>query len=49
MPVCAVVAADPVHQEMSWLNAEAYLNIYPISVTCDVFQFPMFWLNAGAY
>ena len=48
MPFCAVVAADPVHQEMSWLNAEAYLNIYTISVTCAVFQFPMSWLNAGA-
>ena len=23
MSVCAVVAADPVHEEMSWLNAEA--------------------------
>ena len=29
MSVCAVVAADPVHEEMSWLNAEANLNIYP--------------------
>ena len=47
--VCAVVAADPLHEEMSWLNAEAYLNIYSISVTCAVFQFPMSWLNAGAY
>ena len=27
MSVCAVVAADPVHEEMSWLNAEANLNI----------------------
>ena len=24
--VCAVVAADPVHEEMSWLNAEANLT-----------------------
>ena len=31
MSVCAVVAADPVHEEMSWLNAEANLNIYPYS------------------
>ena len=48
MSVCAVVAADPVHEEMSWLNAEANLNIYSISVTCAVFQFPMSWLNAEA-
>ena len=30
MSVCAVVAADPVHEEMSWLNAEAdktYIHI----------------------
>ena len=27
MSVCADVAADPVHEEMLWLNAEAYLNI----------------------
>ena len=33
MSVCAVVAADPVHEEMSWLNAEADKNILPISVT----------------
>ncbi|CAL6389751.1 unnamed protein product [Bathycoccus prasinos] len=25
--VCADVAADPVHKEMSWLNAEATKNI----------------------
>ena len=48
MPVCAVVAADPVHEEMSWLNAEANLNIYSISVTAAVFQLPMSWLNAEA-
>ena len=49
MSVCAVVAADPVHEEMSWLNAEANLNIYIIKVTsCAVFQLPMSWLNAEA-
>jgi hypothetical protein len=48
MSVCAVVAADPVHEEMSWLNAEAELNIYSILVTDDVVQFPMSWLNAEA-
>jgi len=26
MSVCAVVAANPVHEEMSWLNAEANLT-----------------------
>ena len=31
MSVCAVVAADPVHEEMSWLNAEARINILHIS------------------
>ena len=46
--VCAVVAAGPVHEEMIWLNAEAFQNIYIISVTCDVFQLPMSWLNAEA-
>ena len=39
MSDCAVVAAGPVHEEMSWLNAEAEANIYLISVTCDVFHF----------
>ena len=48
MSVCAVDAAVPVHEEMSWLNAEAEVNIYCISVTCDVFQLPMSWLNAEA-
>ena len=28
MSLCAVVAAVPVHEEMSWLNAEAELNIH---------------------
>ena len=46
--VCVVVAAGPVHEEMSWLNAEAELNIYPIFVTFSVFQLPMSWLNAEA-
>ena len=46
--LCAVVAAVPVHEEMSWLNAEAELNIVFISVTCAVFQLPMSWLNAEA-
>jgi hypothetical protein len=46
MPVCAEVAAGPVHEEMSWLNAEAESNICFISVTCAVFQLPMSWLNA---
>jgi len=27
MSSCAVVAANPLHEEMSWLNAEANLNI----------------------
>ena len=45
---CADVAADPVHEEMSWLNAEASLNIALIVVTCAVFQLPMSWLNAEA-
>jgi hypothetical protein len=46
--VCAVVAADPVHEEMSWLNAEADRNIASILVTCAVFQLPMSWLNVEA-
>jgi hypothetical protein len=33
---------------MSWLNAEAELNIDLISVTCVVFQLQMSWLNAEA-
>jgi len=33
---------------MSWLNAEAELNIDLIVVTCAVFQLPMSWLNAEA-
>jgi hypothetical protein len=45
---CADVAAVPVHEEMSWLKAEAELNIDLISVTCAVFQLPMSWLNAEA-
>ena len=48
MSVCADVAAVPVHEEMSWLNAEARENIDSISVTCAVFQLPMSWLNAEA-
>ena len=49
MRACASVsAAVPVHEEMSWLNAEAKKNIPPISVTCDVSQLPMSWLNAKA-
>ena len=47
--LCAVVAAVPVHEEMSWLNAEAEENIRDISVICAVFQLPMSWLNAEAY
>ena len=31
MSVCAVVAAVPVHEEMSWLNVEAESNISHIS------------------
>ena len=49
MSVCADVAADPVHEEMLWLNAEAERNIAPIEVTFSVFQLPMSWLNAEAY
>ena len=45
MSVCADVAADPVHEEMLWLNAEAERNIAPIEVTFSVFQLPMSWLN----
>ena len=45
MSVCAVVAAVPVHEEMSWLNAEALLNMYCISVTCDVSHSVMSPLN----
>ena len=48
MTPCAVVAAVPVHEEMSWLNAEADKNILSILVTCAVFQLPMAWLNAEA-
>ena len=33
---------------MSWLNAEAELNIPIIAVTFSVFQLPMSWLNAEA-
>ena len=43
--VCAVVAAGPVHEEMSWLNAEADSNIYPILVTFSVSQLPISWLK----
>ena len=46
---CTVVAADPVHEEMSWLNAEAEKNILYMLVTFSVFQLPMSWLNAEAY
>ena len=46
MLLCAVVAAVPVHEEMSWLNAEASRNIANISVTRAVFHPPMSWLNA---
>ena len=49
MSVCADVAADPVHEEMAWLNAEASRNIAPIEVTFSVFQLPMSWSNAEAY
>ena len=45
---CAVVAAVPVHEEMSWLNEEADSNIFSMSVTLFVFQLPMSWLNAEA-
>ena len=48
MSVCAVVAAVPVHEEMSWLNAEAEENIPFIFVTSAVFQPPMSWLNEDA-
>ena len=48
MSVCADVAADPVHEEISWLNAEAEENIEFIFVTCAMFQLPMSWLNAEA-
>ena len=48
MSICADVAADPVHEEMAWLNAEASRNIAPIEVTFSVFQLPMSWLNAEA-
>ena len=47
--LCAVVAAVPVHEEMSWLNAEAEENIPSIiSHLRLVFQLPMSWLNAEA-
>jgi len=46
--LCAVVAAVPVHEEMSWLNADAELKIDIIKVTCAVFQLPMSSLNAEA-
>ena len=39
--LCDVVAAVPVHEETSWLNAEAEANIACISVTFSVFQLPM--------
>ena len=45
---CFVVAAGPVHDEISWLNDEAPLNIPQKDVTLDVSQFPMGWLNAEA-
>ena len=48
MAVCGVLDASPVHEEMSWLNAEAAANMYLISVTRAVFQLPMSWLNAEA-
>ena len=46
--VYSVVAAVPVHEEMSWLNAEANRNIAYIVVTFPVSQLPMSWLNAEA-
>ena len=48
MFVCADVAAVPVQEETSWLNAGAEENIPSIRVTCAVFQLPMSWLNAEA-
>jgi hypothetical protein len=33
---------------MFWLNADAYANIYSMSVTLPVFQPLMSWLNAVA-
>ena len=48
---CADVAAGPVHEEMSWLNAVAPLNMYVISPTCEVSQppnLPMAWLKSLA-
>ena len=38
MSVCADVAADPVHEEMSVVERRSGRNIYLISVTCAVFQ-----------
>ena len=32
---------------MSWLNADANVNIELMSVTLEVFQALMFWLNTG--
>ena len=45
MDVCAVVAAGPVHDEISYSNAIAESNIYFILVTFDVSQLTIFWLN----
>ena len=36
------------HPLMSWLKFTAFANIYVISVTLLVSQFPMSWLNADA-
>ena len=35
-------------QQSTWLNADAPENIYDISVTLLVSQFPMFWSNVDA-
>ena len=48
MLFCATVAAEPVHEEMSRLNAEALKNMYVVSVTRDVSQLAMSRLNAEA-
>ena len=39
--LCAVIAAVPVHEEMSWLNAKAEKNIKYTVVTFAVFHFEM--------
>ena len=47
MPPQSVTAAV-FHEEMSWLNEDADVNMVPIFVTAAVFHEEMSWLNEDA-